>query len=299
MSSFQIQVVGLLDGATLFVPPAPLPAPVQGGVTKLTAAAAAGLFDLADLIGWQGPLLLSHYAIEPAALVRALRTTLDTPGAANDEFLIPDQGNLVAGTTPMQPYSLFPNAYLPSGSRIAILSDNTSAAFAGLPVAGPHFLFFDLQPLQNQGAIAAAMKACNFASAKHEAETEAYSSFQAVAASASADVAIIDFPANDLGRVWQLQSASVQLETAAAAGESMIVAVERVINTNGVSAVVATVTIDNVGEPADTMIRLTINQDTNQFLAGDRVRISRVYVAGVGPTMTTTLVEAHVSSMQV
>ncbi len=298
MPAYQIQVRGTLDGTTPFVVPPVLPAPSDGGVIKLDAGVGVdvGSFDLAALSVANVPIWIRGFHIELATGVRASRSTLNLQGSRQDPFLVPTV-SVPGGAIFMRPYVLNPNGIASVGALLLVLTDSVGAAFSGVPVAGPHFVYLDLVPLVTDEQVTLVQDMMAFADAKARAEGEISESFQAVAASLTVETGLWVSPIGpDVSfnaRSGQLQSARVSLGTSPNAGESMVISVQR-ITTVAAPVTMATITVDDsFASGSVTDIPLT-NNNIN-LLTNDRVRILRTYTAGGGPApMAETTVRFQV-----
>ena len=300
--AFQIEVRGALDGATRLVIPDPLPAPTDGVVTKIDAgvAVAVGEIDLGGLIGTTSPMWLRSIQVEYAASTRGARIRLDIPGQRDKELLKPDRGSANAIDTLS---TLWPRVVIPQGALLEILTDDTDTSFGGAPVNGPHFIYFELEPLTTDEQIALATEVESVAKASLDASSQKATSHQVVAASLIEEVLLLESPDDleDLGggdgsQVMVCLRARVKVGTAPAAGESMVINV--IVQTGAgpvVSFTVATFTIDDTTVLADNNIfEVPVSHDVLQTgnTSGSTVLIQRVYVAGGGPAMDDTIVDA-------
>lgn len=304
--AIQIQVQGTLDGATAFVVPDPIPAPDDDGVVRIDAGAGVdvGSIDLGDLIQTTSPVWLRACQIEYAALTRAARAEIDVSGSRQNSLLKQvDAGD----PTLMKLLTLSPNIIIPAGGELEILTDDTDETFSGSPVAGPHFVYLELDALGDDEKLGLVQDLEAFATSKLWAEGQAYNSFQATAADESEDVALVEPRRADelaapgqipqLNATRQVVAADVTVGTAAAAGESMQIDVIRVLNGTGATSVIATITIDDTFA-ADTSVPIPITQLSNLLLAGDRIRIDRTYTAGGAPApMDNTLVRVQTAPL--
>lgn len=292
MPAFQIQVQGALDGATAFAIPATLPAPANGGVIKIDAgvAVAVGTFDLNALIrSFNVPVWIRALHTEFAPLTRAARFRLTNPGSRTPDQLLPDLESATAAPL-MRPYVLTPGCIAPAGSLLTVLTDDTNDTFGGAPVAGPHFVYLDLEPIRDDAQMGLIQDMGAFASAKAKAEGEVMESFQAVAASLTTELGIVSPPRNDASGAMMLQSIRITNGAVAAAGESLVVTVNRITVGTGAVVALGTFTIDAT-VPANSISLGALNQSLNLLTAGDRIQVVRTYTAGGGPTpMTNTLV---------
>lgn len=304
MPAYQIQVRGLLDGATLFSPPDPLPAPANGGVIKIDAGVGVnvGRFDLDELVASDNfPIWLRAYQVEAAEpATRAIRTTLDTNGSLFDERVTPDiaaQGDAIL----MRPFVLATNIIIPIGGFLEILTDDTSDAFGGAPVAGPHFVYLDLVPIINDEQLTMIQQLSAFADMDSRSDGEVYTSFQAAAASGNDLIGSVSTPngvniAGALAASSQLAEAQVTIGDAAAAGESMVINLRRELG--GASRILGTITIDSTFA-ANSVTTIPINNQNNNIEEGSVIRVERTYVAGMAPApLTNTTVRMQVVPQQ-
>lgn len=302
MPAYQIQVRGTLDGATPLVIPATLPAPVSGGVIKIDAGAGVnvGTFDLSALAGAAKPVWLRALHVEWAAATRAARCRYAVSGSQSFPLVAPVDS--VAGGQLLSRMSVLASAVLaPAGSIVQILTDSVNSTFGGAPVAGPHFVFLDLVPVRNDDESTRVQRLQTLAADRARAEGEVYNSFQAVAATATEELGLWTGPLEDaVGNntsSGMIQRAQVSVGTAPAAGESMVIAVQRVF-AGGVASTMGTITVDNTfsnGQLAE--IPLTTNNQN--IVAGSVIRISRTYVAGGGPQpMANTLVRIELAPVR-
>lgn len=298
MPAYQIQVRGLLDGVTPFVIPDPIPAPANGGVIKIDAGAGidVGTFDVGALVGTDVPVWVRGYHIELASGTRASRSLYSIPGSRQDQLLAP-VNSVPGGTLFMRPYALNPNAIAPVGTTLIALTDDAGAAFGGSPVTGPHFVYMDLVPIVTDEQMTMIQQLEAFADTKARAEGEIYESFQGAAATLTVDVGLYVSPLGEdmsfNAQTGMLQGARVSIGTAPAAGESMVVAIERVFGVAG-AVTMATITIDNSFSNGDVVDIPLTNNNVN-LLSDNRIRIARTYVAGMAPQpMADTTVRAEI-----
>lgn len=299
MAGYQIQIQGLLDGATAFVIPTTIPAPVEGGVRKIDAGAgvAAGAFTLGDFVDTDSPMWIRAIHCEFAALTRAARFELTNPGSLAPLRLLPDQVPAVAAAPLMPPWQLWPNCIAQVGSVLTVLTDDTDDTFSGAPVAGPHFLYLDLEAIVDDEQMGLVQDLAAFADAKARAQGETYSSFQAVAATATSVMGSVQSPVADRGTTVMRQmvlEATVVNGDVAAAGESMVITVQQVEVGTGSVRTLAQVTIDDT-VAANSVTTIPIVQDNNALVrTGDLIQVTRTYTAGMAPTpMTNTLVRVR------
>lgn len=300
MPAFQIQVRGLLDGVTPFVVPT-IPAPQQGGVIKIDAGVGidVGTFDLSALARTDIPLWLRSYQVECRTLLtRALRNTTTNPGSQVPRFVTPDivpPGDNVL----MRPFQLAKHLIIVPGDTFRVLTDDTSPAFGGLPVAGPHFVYFDIVPLINDEQVTQVEELQAYADTEMRGTGEIYTSFQAIAATLSTQLGIVSVPngARQTGNpVAQVQEMVVTTGAVAAAGESMTIQVRR--DFGGASVILGSVVVDAT-VPANTQIAIPLNLNQNNIVEGSVIRVDRTYVAGMAPTpMTNTVVRVEVVPQQ-
>ncbi len=297
MPAYQIQVRGTLDGATAFALPDPIPAPSLGGVTKIDAGVAVnvGTFDANTLGLSEGtPIWLKALQVEFAALTRAARFTADVSGTRTPAQIVPDQ--VAAAAAPlMRRYSLAENVIMPVGTEIVLLTDDTDGTFSGAPVAGPHFVYLDFEPIRDDAQMALIQDLMSFANAKNGAQGEIMETFQAVAATLVTEIGLIS-PAIILGTpAMQVQSIELTNGAVAAAGESMVILVERVAVGTGTGTTLGTFTISAAVPAANSRTSIDVLQVINELNAGDRIRVTRTYVAGMAPTpVTNTTVRVKV-----
>lgn len=299
MPGYQIQIRGLLNGATAFVMPDPIPAPAEGGVIKIDAGAgvAAGAFTLGDFVDAESPLWIRMIHCEFAALTRAARFEFDVSGSNTPDRIIPDQTVAAAAAPLMAPYQLYPGTIAPQGTVLTVLTDDTDGTFTGAPVAGPHFLYLDVVPIRNDEQMGLIQDLAAFAEVKGLAQGEVYSSFQAIAATATDIMGTVQPPTAERGQSFarmMVQEMSVVNGAIAAAGESMVVAVQQVEVATGTVRVLGQVTIDAT-VPANSVTPIPINQAISALLrTGDKIQVTRTYVAGMAPTpMTNTVVRVR------
>jgi hypothetical protein len=303
--AIQLQVQGTLDGVTPFVAPDPLPAVSADGVLRLDAGAGinVGRIDLGDLIQTTSPVWLRSYHVEYAAAVRAARSRIRSANLQPTLLKQVDAGD----PTLMKLLTLSPNCIVPPGGELDILTDDTDETFGGAPVAGPHFVYFEIDGLPTDEDIGLVQDVMAASWVKTMAEGQRYHSFQAVAAAGSDDVALIEprrvgeasnpIRVPELNADAQVIAADVTIGDAAAAGESMQIDIIRVANGTGGTSIIATITIDDTFA-ANTSVVIPITQLSNQLLAGDRIRIGRTYVAGMAPApLTNTLVRVQTAPL--
>lgn len=301
MPAFQIQVQGLLDGATAFIVPDPIPAPTEGGVIKIDAGAGinVGTFDLSALARTDIPLWLRAYHVECATpLTRALRSQTINPGSRENRWVTPDIAP-IGDPLLMPPFQLAKQIVIRPGDTLRVLTDDTSASFGGAPVAGPHFVYFDLVPIVDDEMATQIEELAAYADLRARAEGEIFTSVQQVAASGDDFLDLVSVPQGvnqPTNSVAQIQEMSVIIGDAAAAGESMVINVRREFG--GASAIVGTVTIDNtVAANSETIIPLLLPQ--NRIVEGSTIRVERTYVAGMAPTpLTNTVVRVEMVPQQ-
>ena len=297
MPAYQIQVRGTLDGATAFALPVAVPAPSNGGVIKIDAGVAinVGTFNLNTLaLSDSTPVWLRAVHVEYAPLTRAARIESNVAGSRTADRVIPDQAAAAAAPL-MRPYILTPAAIQPIGALLDILTDDTDNTFSGVPVAGPHFVYIDVEPIRNDKQMGLIQDLASFARAKADAEGEILESFQAVAATLVSEIAIVALPNGTTAGKAQVQSADVTVGVAPAAGESMVILVERIALGTGTATTIGTVTLANPGTTANSLTSIPLNPILNAgFNTGDRLRITRTYTAGMAPApMTLTTVRVH------
>ena len=283
-------VTGTLDGSTVFTMPNPLPAP-SGGVITIPVTGNLGIIDL--LAGNTQDSPTAYYLrtlnIECAAATAAVRAVQSISGAGG-----PAPGRIMllqqSPTNPVTPRLVnFEPRMMPKGTRIAILNDSVSAAFGGVPVAGPHRVHVEFDPVGDTDTLLDIYEQTSSEQAWATWQQQARESFQAVAASLTTEVMI---PPN----CTRLTGLRIANGAVAAAGESMTVAIQRVrAGATQTLLTAASTTIDNT--IAANQIRDLSSLILIQFAdwlnpATDTIRIVRTYVAGGGPTpMTNTNVQ--------
>lgn len=292
--AFKITVQGLLDGATPLVVPDPLPSPVNG-VTEIDAGAgvAVGSIDLGELFGpdaTSAPIWLRSLQTEFQTLTRAARFIYDNPGSRALERVTDD----LAGSPPlMRLLTLGPRCIVPQGGALEILTDDTDETFSGLPVAGPHFIYLEVDSLASDEEVGLVQDLQGEAESLLGAQGQEGELFQAVAADLTQDILIVQPPdrySGSLSAVMQVDRADVTIGTAPAAGESMVVDINRVRDGSGAVTTIATITIDNTFA-ANTRVPIPVTQLANILSAGDRIQVDLDYTAGGGPApMDNTLV---------
>lgn len=303
MPAYQIQVQGELDGTTAFVMPTTLPAPDNGGVIKIDAGAGVnvGTFDLNALAGTDGtPVWVRALHVEYAALTRAARINGDISGSQAPDTVIPDIADANAAPL-MRPNVLSKSIIMPIGAELDILTDDTDDTFSGSPVAGPHFIYIDVEPIRDDEQMALIQDLAAFAGVKSDAEGEVYQSVQAVAASLTEEIGIVNLPSKGVtAQQAQIVEASVSVGDAPAAGESMLIILQAVTVGTGTAVELGRVTLSNPGTTAYSNTVIPINNPGNDGLInGSRIRVVRTYTAGGGPTpMTQTTVRAKIAPIQ-
>lgn len=298
MPAYQIQVRGTLNGATAFALPTIVPQPQDGGVIKIDAGVGinVGTFDLAALaLTDNTPLWIRAIQVEYSALTRAARIQLDVSGSQARERIIPDQDVAAAVAPLMKPYILTPNAIAQVGALLTILTDDTDGTFTNDSVAGPHFVYIDVEPIRNDEQLTLIQDLEAFANAKSLAQGEQYSSLQLVAATATeimGNVAPPDAANGDSARMM-VQSIQVTNGAIADAGEDIIIAVQRVEVGTGSVTTIGTFTIDST-VLANSVSVVPIDQARNVLTPGDLIQVTRTYTAGMAPTpITNTLVRVQ------
>ncbi len=292
MSAFALtlDVTGTLDGVTTFTFPSPLTTAVNG-LIRIAVPGNLGIIDLFAGLTQDSPTAyyLRTLAIECSAATAAVRAVQSIAGAGG-----PAPGRIMllqqSPTNPVTPpLSLFEPRMLPKSTRIAILNDSVSAAFGGAPVAGPHRIYLEFDPVGDTDTLLDIYEQTSSEQLYAQTQQQARESFQAVAASLTTEVMI---PPNTTRLVgFRLANGAV-----AAAGESMTVAIQRVrAGATQTLLSAATTTIDNTiaANQIRDLSALIIPQFANWLVPGtDTIRIVRTYVAGGGPTpMTNTNVQ--------
>jgi hypothetical protein len=301
MPAYQIQVRGELDGSTPFAIPTDIPAPSDGGVIKIDAGDGVnvGTIDVNALALTDGtPVWLRAIHVEYAALTRAARISADVSGSRQPDLVVPDIFQSNAAPI-MRPSVLAASVLLPVGTELDILTDDTDDTFAGSPVAGPHFIYLDVEPVRDDEQMGLIQNLASIAQQKAESEGESFSSSQLVAATLSEDIGVVGVPSKgDDSQQAQLQSATVVVGTAVAAGESMVITLQRVIRDSGATQDLATVTLDDTITANSRTVIPILNSGNVGMLNGDTLRVVRTYTAGGGPTMTTTFISATIAPIQ-
>jgi hypothetical protein len=200
----------------------------------------------------------------------------------------------------MRPNILSGNIVLPIGAELDILTDDTNDDFGGLPVEGPHFVYLDVEPIINDEQMALVQDLASYARVKASAEGEIYQSFQATAASLTEELGIINVPAK--GLTWpqaQAVEAEVTVGDGPAAGESMLIIVQAVSVGTGAGVEIGRVTLSNPDTTAYSRTTIPLSNSVLGLTNGDRIRISRTYTAGGGPTpMTDTTVRVKIAPIR-
>src|SRR5690606_32078957 len=121
----------------------------------------------------------------------------------------------------------------------------------------------------------------SFARAKSEAEGEIFVSSQAVAASGTEELGVVNVPNTATWPKAQIASAVVTVGAAPAAGAAMVSDIERAARTPCPGP--------TTGIPIDPVTNTGFNN-------GDRIRVTRTYVAGGAPTpMADTVVRIQLA----
>ncbi len=292
MAAFALRfdITGTLDGATTITFPNPLPT-ASSGLIVIPIAGNCGIIDLFAGTTQDSPTAyyLRTLNVECSAATAAVRIVQSISGAGG-----PAPGRIMllqqSPTNPVTPrLSLFEPRMLPKGTRIAILNDSVSAAFGGAPVAGPHRLYLELDPVGDTDTLLDIYEQTSSEQLYAQVQQKDQYSFQAVAASLTTEVMI---PAN----CTRLVGLRVGNGAVAAAGESMTIAIQRVragatqtLLTAASTLIDATIAANQVRD----LSALILGQFANWLdPTTDTVRIVRTYVAGGGPTpMTNTNVE--------
>lgn len=292
MAAFALlfQITGTLDGTTVFTMPTPLPAPTNG-VIVIPVPGNLGILDL--LAGDAQDSPTAYYCrtmnIECSAGTAAVRIAQLISGAGG-----PAPGRIMllqqSPTNPVTPrLSLFEPKMMPKGTRLAILNDSVSAAFGGVPVAGPHRLYIELDPVGDTDTLLDIYEQTSSEQLYAQLQQQDIQSFQAVAASAAAGDFMI--PPN----CRRLVGVNIANGAVAAAGESMAFTIQRVRG-GATQTLMTTAPTITSGIPANsvTSFSSTILTQFANWLdpTTDTIRIARTYVAGGGPTpMTNTNIQ--------
>lgn len=303
--ALQINVTGTLDGSTVVTAGNPMPAPVDG-VHQIAVAGNLGVFDGLLSTEDQAPIgyWLRAITVESAAAVRAVRVRITVPGVDGPTDLLVAAGSgaapvvrldsfaeLESGTATADAVPQYSSRFIPKTARFNFLNDSVGQAFGGVPVAGPHRIYMEFEPIDTVEKALAFMETRGRFAAQLLGSIRDRESFQAVAATATARVTL------PFGTT-RLNSMIIDNGAVAAAGESMVIDVLRVRNGATTSLLTATTTINN-GIPANSSRDLShlINLGLNTLLPTDEIQISRTYVAGGGPTpMTNTMVHLGFSA---
>lgn len=286
MAAFALlfQIAGTLDGATVFTMPNPLPAPTAG-VTIIPVAGNLGILDLLAGDTQDSPTAywLRTLNIECSAATAAVRINQLITGSAAARTALLQQ----SPANPVMPrLSTFEPRIMPKGTRLNLLNDSVSAAFGGVPVAGPHRLYIEIDPIGDTDTLLDIYEQTS--SEQLYAQTQQQQggqTFQAVAASLSQDLII---PPN----CTRLVGVRITNGAVAAAGESMTFAISRVRGgatqtlMTASPVIDATIAANSVTDFSSTILR----QFADWLVPGtDTIRVARTYVAGGGPTpMTNT-----------
>src|SRR5690606_25283153 len=158
----------------------------------------------------------------------------------------------------MRPYVLAPAIIQPIGTVLDILTDDTDDTFTGTPVQGPHFVYLDVEPITSDAQMGLIQDLASFARAKSEAEGEIFVSSQAVAASGTEELGVVNVPNTATWPRAQIASAGVTVGAAPAAGESMVIDIERVAVTTGAVTTIGTVTLSNPGTTSNSITVIPI-----------------------------------------
>lgn len=281
--AFLFQVAGTLDGATLVPIPNPLPAPTNG-VHTVVVAGNLGIVDPFDNTPFDTPggYLIRAIHIECSAATRAFRARAEIPGVTDPQDLFYAQTSPTA--VPLQRLEQTPTLkYLPKGSRILIEND-AQADFLGAPVAGPHRIYLEMEPCTDEEMILSYLEKEAADRAAFDGRVVELQSFQAVAATLVTEFLVPE----DATRLERFQIANGAV---AAAGESMTFNLERIRAGAAVALVTGVFTVDST-DPANSVQsadNLLVRDLCRSLVSTDRIRLTRTYVAGGGPTpMTNT-----------
>jgi hypothetical protein len=297
MPAYQIETRGALDGVTPLVLPTELPAPSDGGVIKIDAGGLGlGRIDLSALAGCPGaPVWVRAFHIELGDGTRASRTEVILPRTQKRQALAPIVSS-PADELLMRPFILNPQGVVPEGSMLELLSDDTGPEFAGAPAVGPHFIYLDIVPLTNDEMMTLAQDMTAVADTQLSAIGDCMISSQQVAASSSEIVGEwLDPRSRTTSASGQIISAEVAIGDAPAAGETMQIQVSGEFE--GVSTLLAQTTIDD-SFSANSRTEIPIILPNNELFHGTRIRVTRSYTAGGGPTpLSQTVIKVRASSV--
>lgn len=281
--AFLFQVAGTLDGVTVVPIPNPLPAPTNG-VHTVVVPGNLGIIDPFDNTPFDTPggYLIRAIHIECSAATRAFQGRAEIPGVTNPQDLFYAQTSPTA--VPLQRLEQTPTLkYLPKGSRILIENDDM-ADFTGVPVAGPHRVYIEMEPCTDEEMILSYLEKEAADRSAFEGRVVELQSFQAVAATLVTQFLVPE----DATRLERFQIANGAV---AAAGESMTFNLQRIRAGAAVALVTGVFTIDstdpaNIVQAADNLL---IRDLCRSLVSTDRIQLTRTYVAGGGPTpMTNT-----------
>ncbi len=293
MPAYQIESRGPLDGVTPLVLPANLPSPGDGGVIKIDGGGLGiGRIDLSALARCPGaPIWIRAFHIEFADGTRASRHDVILPGTRKRQALSPIVSS-PADELLMRPFILNPQGVVPEGSVLELLCDDTGPGFSGEPVTGPHFIYLDIVPLTSDAMMTLAQDMTAVADARLALSGDCMISSQQAPASESEIVGEWTDPSSrTTSPSGQLVSAEVVIGAAPASGETMQVQVTGEFEGN--STLLAQTTIDD-SFSANSRSEIPIILPNNELFHGTRIRVTRSYSAGGGPTpMSQTVIKVR------
>jgi hypothetical protein len=155
--AFLFNVQGTLDGTTVFTLPDPLPAPVNG-VHVIDVPGNFGRWEPLDDTRFDSPTAYWIRAVhgEYSAATRAVRYDEVLPGSGDFLSVVP----AVSGSPPLQALGQSPlTRIMPKGAVLRVLNDSIGANFDGAPVAGPHRIYVEVEPLPGEEEITEALDA--------------------------------------------------------------------------------------------------------------------------------------------
>ena len=154
--AFLFEVAGTLDGVTPVQLPSVLPAPING-VHIIPVGGNFGTWEPLDDTAFDSPTAYWLRAVhgEYSAATRAVRFDQIIQGTIAPLSLVPPVG----GSPPLQELEQFPlTRVLPKGARLRVLNDSIGTNFDGVPVAGPHRIYVEIEPLPGEEEITEALR---------------------------------------------------------------------------------------------------------------------------------------------
>jgi hypothetical protein len=293
--AFLFTVAGALDGTTVFTLPNPLPAPTNG-VHLITVAGAFGIWDPLDDSAFDTPTAYFIRSLhgEFSAATRFANMVASIPGPGSTSPLIKVVSDPAA--SPLQRLEMAPSMrVLPKGTRM-VFTNAANADGSGGAVAGPHRIYVELETMDSEDDIVTVLEeqAADFAA--FAGQIVNLESYQQVAATAIEEFTIPQafYPSLGIVGATHFEDLLVANGAVAAAGESMTIDVSRVRGGVVTSLLTTPAVIDNT-DPGNSiqgfsaLIDRTLARTLNP--ATDKIRITRTYVAGGGPTpMANTVV---------